>query len=43
MLAMRNAPWIPQTATHTDIIYVGGIFVQELEMGLRNSSAEALQ
>jgi hypothetical protein len=43
MLAMRNAPWIPRTASHTNIIYVGGIFVQKLEMGFRDGSAEALQ
>jgi hypothetical protein len=43
MLAMRNVPLIPQTATHTNVIYVGSIFVQEFEMGFRDSSAEALQ
>jgi hypothetical protein len=32
-----------ETATHTNIIYIGGIFVQYFEMGLRDSGAEALR
>ena len=44
LLAMREWPlYATETATHTNIIYVGGIFFQYFEMGLRDSSAEALR
>lgn len=44
LLAMRNGPcMLAETVTHTNIIYVAGIFFQYFEMRLGDSSAEALR